>query len=200
LGVVVLGALVLLLVPDRPGGKIAWQGVEVSSVGAGLPLIVVGIAAMAISGGTELGGDGGGNGGAKNSGSQTTPALVCPGDLEERLSPNRVATVESGANAQIVAGPLASKTEPLGLLLTDGGEPVGAITFRFFPASGLFRVQSLVDADCRARQVTSLQPGEGALETIPNYGEVRIDLMGTPYLLDLGGGGDIRVNFSRFAP
>ena len=50
-GVVLLGALVLLLFPDRPGGRIAWQGAEVSSIGAGLPLIVVGIAAIAISGG-----------------------------------------------------------------------------------------------------------------------------------------------------
>ncbi len=59
--IVVLGAFILLLFPDRPGGRIAWQGAEVSSIGAGLPLIVVGIAAIAIGGNGVIGGgdDGG---------------------------------------------------------------------------------------------------------------------------------------------
>lgn len=61
IAVAVLGAFVLLRFPNRPGGRIAWQGLEVSSVGAGLPLIVVGIAAIAIGGagvGTGDSGDG----------------------------------------------------------------------------------------------------------------------------------------------
>ena len=59
--IVVLGAFILLLFPDRPGGKIGWQGAEVSSIGAGLPLIVVGIAAIAIGGNGVIGrGDDGG--------------------------------------------------------------------------------------------------------------------------------------------
>ena len=61
IAVAVLGAFVLLRFPNRPGGRIAWQGREVSSVGAGLPLIVVGIAAIAIGGagvGTGDSGDG----------------------------------------------------------------------------------------------------------------------------------------------
>ena len=77
---------------------------------------------------------------------------------------------------------------------------MGAITFRFFPASEVFKVQSLVDADCHARQVSSLQPGQGPLDALPNYRDVRIDLMGTTYVLNLAGQSDIRVNFSRFVP
>lgn len=46
---VLFGALVLLRFPDRPGGRLVWHGVEVSSVGAGLPLIVLGVAAIAIA-------------------------------------------------------------------------------------------------------------------------------------------------------
>jgi hypothetical protein len=45
-GVVVLGAVVLLLLPDRPGGTIGWGGMQVKSKGAGLPLIVVGLVAV----------------------------------------------------------------------------------------------------------------------------------------------------------
>ncbi len=49
LALVGFGALMLLILPDRPGGKVAWHGFEVSSIGAGLPLIVTGVIAVAIS-------------------------------------------------------------------------------------------------------------------------------------------------------
>jgi hypothetical protein len=194
-GVVALGALVLLLFPDRPGGKIAWRGVEVSSIGAGLPLIVVGLAAIAIWSGGVIRGDGG------DSGDQTIAALRCPDDLAKSVSAQRIATVESGVNAQIVAGPTVSKTEPFGLRLTDGGETVGAMTVRLFPASGMFKVQSFVDANCQVGHVQSLaEPGQGALSEIPNWADVRIVLLGRSYRFNLGGGDEIRVNFSPFVP
>src|SRR6266849_5182605 len=45
--VIVFGMVVLLLFPDRPGGRISLGRLgEVSSVGAGVPLIVVGLAAL----------------------------------------------------------------------------------------------------------------------------------------------------------
>jgi hypothetical protein len=170
-GVVVLGALVLLLLPERPGGKIAWQGVEVSSIGVGLPLIAVGLAAIAIWSGGVIGGDSG------DSGDQPIAALRCPDDLPKSVPPQRVATVESGVNAQTIAGPTVSKTEPFGLRLTDGGETVGAMTVRFLPASGVFKVQSFVDANCHVGRVQSLaQPGQGSLAEIPNWADVRIVL------------------------
>lgn len=53
---VVFGAFVLLKFPDRPGGEIAWQGMTVKSVGGGLPLIVLGVAAIAIASFREPGG------------------------------------------------------------------------------------------------------------------------------------------------
>jgi hypothetical protein len=202
IGVVVLGAFVLLLFPDRPGGKIAWQGVEASSIGAGLPLIVVGIAAIAVSGGRVLGGDGGGGAerAAAVAGTQTAVAMRCPDDLSAGLPAGRVADVESGANAQIVAGPTASKTEPFGLHFTDGGRTIGAMRARFFPASGVFRIESFVDARCRPVHLESLQPGVGALTAAPNYADVRVDLLGRSYVLNLGGGADIRTNFAPFTP
>jgi hypothetical protein len=199
-GVVVLGALVLLLWPDRPGGKIAWQGLEVSSIGAGLPLIVVGIVAIGVAGAGVVGGDGGGDGGSGESGKdQTTAALKCPDDLAKSVPSTRVATVESGANAQIIAGQTVSKTEPFGLRFTDGGETVGAMSATFFPGSQVFKAR-LVDAECHSADVGDLTPGEGALAAIPNYRDVQVDLEGHSYLLNLGGGSDIRVNFARFVP
>jgi hypothetical protein len=43
------GALVLLRYPTRPGGKVAWRGFEVSSAGAGLPILALGVAAIVVS-------------------------------------------------------------------------------------------------------------------------------------------------------
>jgi hypothetical protein len=46
---VVFGSLVLLKWPDRPGGKIEFKGLIVDSKGAGLPIIALGVIAVATS-------------------------------------------------------------------------------------------------------------------------------------------------------
>lgn len=46
---VVFGSLVLLKFPDRPGGKIEFKGLSVDSKGAGLPIIALGVIAVAMS-------------------------------------------------------------------------------------------------------------------------------------------------------
>lgn len=200
IAVVLFGALVLLLFPDRPGGKITWAGGEVSSIGAGLPLIVVGLAAIAAGSGIIRGDDGGGASGGDRS-RRATAAVNCPTDLTKNLPFQRVATVESGADAQIIAGPGMSKTAAFGLRLTDGGTTVGAITARFVPASGVFAIQSFVDADCHAVHAESIaDPGSGALAAIKSFTDVRVDLRGHTYKLNLGGGTDLRVNFGPFVP
>jgi hypothetical protein len=49
MALVAFGAFVLIRMPLRPGGTIKTKWFEVSSVGAGLPLIVLGVAAIIIS-------------------------------------------------------------------------------------------------------------------------------------------------------
>ena len=132
--IVVLGAFILLLFPDRPGGRIGWQGAEVSSIGAGLPLIVVGIAAIAIGGNGVIGGgdDGGaldGEGGSGGSAAGTGLELDCP-DLPQA----RVVDVPQGAHELTVAGPVESKTEPFSLRFIDDNQTVGVLTARKLPS------------------------------------------------------------------
>jgi hypothetical protein len=127
-GVVVLGAFVLLVFPDRPGGKIAWQGVEVSSLGAGLPLIVVGIAAIAIASSGVVGGDGGTTGKHQGSseGSGGSPASdsVCP-DALQSVPAERVSDVPLGAHDLVAVGRTASKTGPFALRFIVADHVVG---------------------------------------------------------------------------
>ena len=49
LALIVFGAFVLIRMPLRPGGTIKTKWFEVSSVGAGLPLIVLGVAAIVVA-------------------------------------------------------------------------------------------------------------------------------------------------------
>jgi hypothetical protein len=201
--VVIFGALVLLRFPDRPGGKIAWHGAEVSSIGAGLPLIVVGIAAIAIAGGGAIGGgsDGGDGAGASAADRTTTTTtaaaapLGCPSELAKSLPSGRIRDVETGADAQIVFGPADSHVAPFGLRFTEGGETIGAMTVRFFPESDLFKVVGFVDARCRPSRVEFVDGGQtDALRNGSNY---RLpDLQGHVYVLNLTeNGSDVRVNF-----
>ena len=46
---IALGGVVLMLFPDRPGGEVRLLGLEVSSVGAGLPLIALGVVLVAVA-------------------------------------------------------------------------------------------------------------------------------------------------------
>ena len=198
--IVVLGAFILLLFPDRPGGKIGWQGAEVSSIGAGLPLIVVGIAAIAIGGNGVIGGgdDGGtldGEGGSGGSAAGTGLELDCP-DLPQA----RVVDVPQGAHELTVAGPVESKTEPFSLRFIDDNQTVGVLTARKLP-SDVFQVQSFVDADCQTSAIEG-EPGAAALDAIPGWGNVTIpELMGRSYVLTLGyTGSDIVVYFKEVRP
>ncbi len=200
--IVVLGAFILLLFPDRPGGKIAWQGAEVSSIGAGLPLIVVGIAAIAIGGGGVIrgaddgGADLGGEGGNGGSAAETGIVLECP-DLPKA----RVVDVPQGANGLIVAGPAESKTEPFVLRFIDDNQTVGVLRAKKLP-SDVFQIQSFVDADCQTSEIEGTEPGGAALDAVPNDTNVMIpDLMGRSYVLYLRYvGPDIRVSFIEVRP
>ena len=49
IAVAVFGAFVLVRFPERPGGTISWKGLNISSKGAGLPLIALGVAAAAFA-------------------------------------------------------------------------------------------------------------------------------------------------------
>lgn len=202
IAVVVLGALILLLFPDRPGGKIAWHGAEVSSIGAGLPLVVVGIAAIVIAGGGVIGGgdddgaDVAGAGGNGASAMETGTVLECPNQPEAR-----VVDVPQGAKGLTVAGPAESKTEPFVLRFIDDNQTVGMLTARKLP-SDIFQIESFVDGDCQTSEITSVEPGSAALDAIPNQSTVMIPaLMGRSYILVVGyGGAGINVNFEEVRP
>jgi hypothetical protein len=165
--VVALGALVLLLFPQRPGGKIAWQGIEVSSIGAGLPLIVLGVAAITIASSGVVGGDGGTTAkhedGSKGAVGRPASESVCL-DALEGVPAERVSDVPQGAHNLIAVGRTASKTEPFGLRFIVADHVAGVLAARLLPG-GQLQVTRFVDADCQPTQVEEISGG-GPVESL----------------------------------
>jgi hypothetical protein len=200
-GLVLFGALVLLRFPDRPGGRIAWQGFEVSSVGAGLPLVVVGIAAIAVAATLDGGGEASGDeeAGIAPAGIAASESHPCP-EFFAGIPARRVASLEAGVEGRIVVRPSEPKRGAIGLSFTDGGRSVGALRIVYFPDNGLFKVDGLVDASCRpVSSFENLDRPEADPGTLQNFDTLVIGLAGNRYALRVGGGTDVRFNFLRAA-
>ena len=147
IGLLIFGALVLLKFPSSSGNKITWGGIEISSKGAGLPLIVLGVICVVISGTGISPGDLGkffpdffnGNDNQNN----------CFEKFFEGIPEDRVKTMEAGAKDIILIGPNQSKDEAIAINFTENRKPIGAIKFEFFFNEDMFKVETVVDSKCQ---------------------------------------------------
>ncbi|MFK0258592.1 hypothetical protein [Streptomyces sp. NPDC090445] len=149
-GLLVFGALVLLRFPDRPGGTIeatvGGQTLRVSSLGAGLPLIAIGAALLALA----VVGPWPDDSTPSPTSHPTASAAdsACPGEFLADIPSDRVRTLEAGARDVPLLRPDQSKSGVFGLVLNDGGLPAGAIRMQFFLAGEIFRVIGVRDSRC----------------------------------------------------
>jgi hypothetical protein len=203
IALVAFGALVLLLFPDRPGGRIAVHDLEVSSVGAGLPLIALGVAAIAF-GGVDASRNGESAAGSEVEGPTTGP--TGDGDCLSRqfladVDPDRKATLPAGTKDEILIGPEEQIRPPVGLRFTDEGVPVGGVLLSYEPEGERFRVRAVVDAECRPISADAYASISGDLDgqesTWSRYDDVCIDFGAHAYALQLGADPDIRFDFTR---
>jgi hypothetical protein len=197
------GSLVLLKFPDRPGGKIAWRGAEVSSAGAGLPLIVLGVATVVLA--VVLADGDARDDGASTVSTQSTTSLSPPssdgstskstmtptfaGCFRDYFAPvpaDRVGRVEDGAQNLPVISATVPKEQPIGLLLTKLEQPIGAAIVRFISSGGFFRVLSVVDAACRPVE-DFMADDSSDKHIVRNWNTLRIALAGRFYSVSLGG-------------
>lgn len=107
---IVFGLLLLLKFPDRPGGKVALGKVEVSSTGAGLPLVVIGVVCLVL--GVRGAGDNSGTGGNSNAvhptptvGTPPTPNVTPVVNATPTATPNETPTPAQIATPQPTATP-----------------------------------------------------------------------------------------------
>jgi hypothetical protein len=205
---IIFGAIVLVKFSDRPGGSIKALGAEVSSAGAGLPLIALGVGCI---------------GWAATHWPQSVPspsgeptglatsAAVVPatprdtGCVAALLAPaaGRVDTVETGMQGVEVVGAHERLDLPFAIVLTDNGQPVGIIRARLYRANNasadLYKVEEAVDARCAP--VTSMANGSrgGNPKELINWDTLRITLGAHKYDIRIGGEGNISVAVTRAA-
>ena len=106
----------------------------------------------------------------------------------------RVANLENGATAQVVLDSDQTKGEVAGLHFTELGRSVGAMTYRVFPESNLFRIESMVDGVC-------LELTQYAGASLPSADPMEFELGEEAYILDMVyDGGAVFASFRRFSP
>ena len=203
IALVIFGAIVLIVLPKRPGAKIAWHGFEVSSTGAGLPLIFLGLVSVLTTTGSvplpiQLPGVSVpgriGEGGAQG---KLGVLSACFAQALGAIPVDRVSQMEAGANDVSLIGPQQSKQEQFAVQLTDGGRPVGLVVLGFFLGNELFKVEQAIDQDCRLASHQNASRG-GDPDALQNWDSLRIELGGRVYELRPGfAGGQIEASFAR---
>lgn len=216
LALVGFGAVVLLRFADRPGATLKWMGLELSSKGAGLPLIGLGVVCvvLAVQAGSPAPGPAAPDpsstaeapGASQDAGSQADRGLpeACLREVAAAVPGRRVREVEEGSRDVLLIDSTQPQDEPFVVVLTDGGEAVGALRARSYngddASARFFKLEAVVDARCAdVEEVENVSRG-GDPRALPNWDTVRLRLGGRRYDLRVGGEGDIGVGYFRRVP
>ncbi|NIR52379.1 hypothetical protein GWO43_27455 [candidate division KSB1 bacterium] len=196
IGLLLFGAFVLLKFPGRPGGKITFGTVAVSSVGAGLPLIFLGVICILVYSGNSYTDfwpfneeDSNGNG---------TNLAGCFDAYLDTIPSERIQTLESGTADFDIIGPQQSKDEKIAIIFSELNRPIGAIKFSFILNNKIFKIESIVDAQCGPIENYSNTSRGGDKHVLQNWDTVEMQIGDSRYELRLGyDGGIISANYFR---
>lgn len=178
---IIFGAFVLLRFADRPGGEFEFQGIRVHSVGAGLPLIVLGVVAVvlaALQGGTDPA-------------TAADPATTTAGSSLERLTttsrgqptaPPATTRAASCLSAHFETEPKVNTAfrfplpvgntvpfvvVPSAFVLMRGTETIGALRVRYYPIGGPeLTVFDVVNSQCQPGTWENSKISDGFLVTL----------------------------------
>ena len=132
----------------------------------------------------------------------TVPGVVdeeCFSEYFKGIPDFRLGTVEAGAYVDVLSTD-EPKAGPIGLTFTDFGRLIGGMRFAFFPENFFFKIESFVDAGCRAVEDYE-NPLGGDKHSWQDSSVVRVQLNEKHYDLSANSGGSIvRVNFVSVAP
>lgn len=199
---VALGALILLRFPDRPGGSVAFLGMEVSSIGAGLPLIALGLLAVVLAVDQRRG-----SSGTPSTTDRTTTAAApseqpgVPGCMAEffeaspQVPAERRKYLPRRRSEDIdVLKPGEPKDTEFGLILKDHGAAVGAVKMRYDADAEEFPLDGIVDAACEPVPWTTEQDESTQNPPVAFLSDdIRFTLGETRYTINLDQGEPITV-------
>lgn len=112
------------------------------------------------------------------------------------ISGERIAILEAGARSQVVINSNQPKDEPIALQFTQDRQVVGALIVNFFLENKLFKIDSIVDAECGL--VTSYENiiSGGEPNTVHNWDQLELRLSENLYLLRFDySSGEIKISF-----
>jgi hypothetical protein len=208
---VLFGGWLLVKLPDRPGGKLALGKVEVSSAGAGLPLVVLGVVCVVLSASGDLRGmiglttD-------KPPTANPTPAATPPGSptptsasgdclrqYAAGVPADSAASVEEGGVDIRLIAPAPAAGEAFVIKFTDERKPLGAIKLSLYENNGkyLFKIASVVDAACQPASYRV--SGAGDQRNLHDWDTIKIDFGGVAYEARIGYKAGIELNYFRRA-
>lgn len=204
---VAFGALVLLKYSDRPGGTIKWLGAEVSSKGAGLPLIALGVGCigfaavrfpLASPGPDPIIPPPPETSATRRPDSDTS----CVAALLSGVPRDRIHTVEVGMGDVEIIGSHQKLDAPFVLLLTENGQRIGALRLRLYQASNsaVYKIEQAIDAGCaNVEEMRNTSRGGNPRELL-NWDTLRETLGAHQYDLRIGGDGNINVGYFTRIP
>jgi hypothetical protein len=205
---VAFGALVLVRFPDRPGGSLRLSDMEVSSVGAGLPLVALGVLAVAFavlhqpgssgdSGGGSDGGSGGGSGAPPPP--ENVPACLAAFFAADPTVPReRQRTLIEGLEDVKVLGSDEPKREEFALVLVDSESVVGAVKTAYDASGQQFRFDAMVDRECGPVEWTAPSVPGASPKKVTNHNTMRLKVGIVEYLLELKAEGFVEMELHRF--
>jgi hypothetical protein len=220
IGLVVFGGFVLLRHADRPGGTLKWLGMEISSTGAGLPLVALGVLCIAFAvlstpkGATqddrerrssndavatsEPEGESSREG---NLGGTAAGLTGCFTEFLSSVSGDRIARVEAGMRDVPVIGPDQALDRPFGVIFTDGADAIGAARMRLYPGpdygSDLYKIEAIVDGSCQPVEELANASRGGNPRELQNWDTARMRFGERTYDMRIGGEGEIGILFFR---
>lgn len=200
IGLLVFGGIVLLRYPQKPGGKIAIGSLEVSSAGAGLPLIVLGVACILAYTRTDIP-----TFWPSDTSSETAASPSASGCFDpffSEIPADRQTPLEVGASDKTILAANQTKTTPIALLFNENREAIGAMIFSVFPDNNLFKIDTIIDASCRPVEQYANASRGGDKRNMQNWDTLQMTINAQSYTLRLGySKGEVVVNaFSSFTP
>jgi amino acid transporter len=177
-GLVVFGVIVLLKYPDRPGGKIKWRDIEISSEGPGLIIIVLGVIVFVIfTYNAKI------NFFNKN-GQSINPSAFdkCFGNVPE----DTIVNLEEGSHDKDLISLNELKNRLLNIKFTDNGKIIGGIQVKYFPDEQMFKIISIINPQCEpVKKYINASRGQPH-HVIQNWDVIEMQLGKKKYAIRLG--------------
>lgn len=169
--ITIVGIIVILKFPDRPGGTFRWGSIEISSKGAGLPIIVIGLACVIFF--------------TYNA----PPIKILPGCIESESfvrDKNIIVNIEDGSHNQELVSADKLEGKILTIKLTENRKTIGFMNLDFYLNNQMFKIKSILDAKGRPiNGIINVTQGDNH-DVIQNWDIIEMQIGETKYAIRLG--------------